>query len=95
MSLAGDERGGNGHRSGTNDNISTNGFERRGNHGSTEVGLALAGGGVLLGVTSLYLGHRASVQFRRAADRYNSRRSTRLNFGPSSRTLGVDLALTF
>ncbi|WP_138994246.1 hypothetical protein [Larkinella sp. C7] len=68
---------------------------RGGNDGFNEVGAVLAGGGVLLGVASIWLNHQASVQFRRAADRYNGRQSTSLQFGPSQRSLGVGLKLTF
>ena len=59
------------------------------------VGYALAGGGVLLGLATLWLDHRATVQFRRAADGYNARPATSLRFGPTSRGLGVGVALRF
>ena len=100
VSIVGDGGGTDNHRNGSNDNATTNdridnGFERQGDHGSTEVGLALAGGGVLLGVTAFILDNRATVQFRRAANRYNSHQTTSLRFGPSSRGLGIGVALTF
>ncbi|RYF74858.1 MAG: hypothetical protein EOO39_07870 [Cytophagaceae bacterium] len=57
------------------------------------VGTALVGSGVLLGVASLWLDHRASVQFRRAADRYNNRQPTTLRFAPGQS--GVGAVLTF
>ncbi|GAB4038510.1 hypothetical protein [Spirosoma gilvum] len=88
-------------RDGTTTNSTTNtdgknGFDRRGDHGSAEVGIALAGGGVLLGVAAIILDHRATVQFRRAADRYNSTQpTTSLRFGPSQRGLGVGMVYTF
>ena len=59
------------------------------------VGAAVVGGGVLLGVVSVWLDHRATVQFRRAANRYNSRAVTTLRFVPSRRGLGVGAVLTF
>lgn len=59
------------------------------------VGAAMIGGGVLLGVASVWLNHRATVQFRRAADRFNSRPATSLRFAPASRGLGVGMTLRF
>ena len=59
------------------------------------VGAVLAGSGVLLGAASVWLDHRATVQFRRAADRYNTRPSTSLRFRPSSQGVGVGAALSF
>jgi len=74
-----------------------NGADHRGDHGSTEVGIALAGGGVLLGVAAIILDHRATVQFRRAAERYNlhPQSPTSLRFGLSQRGLGIGMAYTF
>lgn len=73
-----------------------NGSDHRGDHGSAEVGMALVGGGVLLGVAALVLDHRATVQFRRAADRYNQQHpATSLRFGPSLRGLGMGVIYTF
>ncbi|MVM30930.1 hypothetical protein GO755_12885 [Spirosoma sp. HMF4905] len=84
-------------RDGTTTNSTINNDERnRGDHGSAEVGIALAGGGVLLGVAAIILDHRATVQFRRAADRYNQQQpATSLRFGPSSRGLGIGMTYTF
>jgi hypothetical protein len=88
-------------RDGANTNATTNngeknGSDHRGDHGSTEVGIALAGGGVLLGVAAIILNHRATVQFRRAANRYNQYQpATSLRFGPSRRGLGVGMVYTF
>ncbi|MBN8826601.1 MAG: hypothetical protein J0I82_31545 [Spirosoma sp.] len=80
----------------TTDQNGKSGSDRHGDFGSTEVGVALAGGGVLLGVAALILDHRATVQFRRAADRYNSTQpATSLRIGPSQRGLGVGLVYTF
>ncbi|MBO0939280.1 hypothetical protein J2I47_22190 [Fibrella sp. HMF5335] len=59
------------------------------------VGAVLTGSGVLLGATSLWLNHRAGVQFRRAADRYNGRAATTLRFVPSRRGVGLGAVLTF
>eukprot|EP01098_Paradermamoeba_levis_P014863 TRINITY_DN7298_c0_g1_i1.p1 TRINITY_DN7298_c0_g1~~TRINITY_DN7298_c0_g1_i1.p1 ORF type:complete len:296 (+),score=-29.46 TRINITY_DN7298_c0_g1_i1:511-1398(+) len=64
--------------------------------GRDHVGMALVGGGVLLGVASLVLDHKATRQFRRAASRYNQHQQTvGLEFGPSSKGLGVGMTLTF
>ncbi len=59
------------------------------------VGYALAGGGVLLGLATVWLDHRATVQFRRAANGYNAQPATSLRVGPSSRGMGVGIALRF
>lgn len=59
------------------------------------VGAVLTGSGVLLGATSLWLNHRATVQFRRAADRYNGRAATSLLFVPSRRGVGIGAVLKF
>ncbi len=59
------------------------------------VGAAMIGSGVLLGVASVWLDHRASVQFRRAADQYNNRPATSLRIAPASRGVGIGLALRF
>ncbi len=59
----------------------------------SHVGGALAGSGVLLGITSLWLDHRATVQFRRAANRYNNRQPGSLRFAPNQR--GIGAVLTF
>ena len=59
------------------------------------VGAAVVGGGVLLGIASVWLDHRATVQFRRAANRYNSRAATTLRFVPSRRGIGIGAVLTF
>jgi len=69
---------------------------REGHNGDRAVvGYALAGGGVLLGLATVWLDHRATVQFRRAAEGYNTRPTTSLRVGPSSRGLGVGVALRF
>lgn len=54
-------------------------------------GAALVGGGVLLGLTSLWLNHRAAVNFRRAANRYNGRQATSLQLTPGTQGVGVTL----
>ena len=84
-------------RDGASTNSTTdNDGRNRGNHGSTKVGIALAGGGVLLGVAAIILDHRATVQFRRAADRYNQQQpATSLRIGPSQRRLGIGMLYTF
>lgn len=66
-------------------------FDNR--HDGRRAGAALVGSGLLLGVASLWLDHRASVQFRRAADRYNNRQPTTLRFTPGQN--GVGAVLTF
>lgn len=86
---------GDNHR--TNSSTNNDGRAGRRDRESTEVGIALAGGGVLLGVTSLFLHHRTTIQFRRATDRYNLHQqpATSLRFGPSQRGLGVSTVYTF
>lgn len=80
----------------TINSASTNATDnRRDNHDAAEVGLALAGSGVVLGVAAVYLRHRATVQFRRAADRYNQRPVGSLQIGPARRGAGVALTYTF
>lgn len=65
-------------------------------HGDeTMVGAAMIGGGALLGIASVWLNHRATVQFRRAADRFNGRPATSLRFAPASRGLGLGMTLRF
>ncbi|CCH03514.1 hypothetical protein FAES_pFAES01020 (plasmid) [Fibrella aestuarina BUZ 2] len=74
----------------------TSGENRGDGHGDgLVVGAVLTGSGVLLGATSLWLNHRATVQFRRAADRYNGRATTSLRFVPSRRGVGLGAVLTF
>lgn len=77
----------------TNDDNDNNNRNGRGN--GAMMGAAVAGTGVLLGVASIWLDHRASVQFRRAANRYNNRTATSLRFAPSRRGVGVGAVLTF
>lgn len=79
-----------------NNDPNTTNNERDGrNSDGAVVGYALAGGGVLLGLATLWLDHRSTVQFRRAANGYNNRPTTSLRFGPSSRGLGVGVTLHF
>lgn len=66
-------------------------FDNR--HDGRRAGAALLGGGLVLGVASLWLDHRASVQFRRAANQYNNRQPTTLRFTPGQN--GVGAVLTF
>lgn len=98
----GDGHGGNNSRDGNtnndpndNDPNTTNNGRDGHNGDGAVIGYALAGGGVLLGLATVWLDHRATVQFRRAADGYNARPATSLRFGPSSRGLGVGMALRF
>ncbi|MBO0952229.1 hypothetical protein [Fibrella forsythiae] len=74
-------------------NNNGNGPQFDGRRDGHRIGAALIGGGVLLGVASLWLDHRASVQFRRASDRYNNRQPTTLRFAPGQS--GVGAILTF
>jgi hypothetical protein len=95
--LAIDGRFGNGDRAG-HDGRFDDDFDQNGRgdgRRSRVAGAALAGGGVLLGLTSLWLDHRATVQFRRAADRYNGRTPVSMQFGPATRELGMGVKLTF
>ena len=61
--------------------------------GKRSIGAALVGGGALLGVASIWLGHRATIQFRRAANRYNNRQPTSLRIAPGQ--FGNGAVLTF
>ncbi|NID10281.1 hypothetical protein [Fibrivirga algicola] len=84
---------GNGGRRDHRDNMmGLNGPFGRGQH-MGRAGGALAGGGLLLGLTSLWLDHRATVQFRRAADRFNNRQPASLRFAPGQN--GVGAVLTY
>ncbi|WP_421825534.1 hypothetical protein [Larkinella sp.] len=69
--------------------------ELEGPSGIRNFGAILAGSGVLLGAAAVWFDHRASVQFRRAANRYNHRHSTSVRFVPARRSLGVRAVLTF
>lgn len=88
----------NDYRGRNSDPTHTNTFDENGHDGHGDelmVGAVLTGSGVLLGATSIWLNHRATVQFRRAADRYNSRAATSLRFVPSRRGVGLGAVLTF
>jgi len=65
--------------------------DRRDGHHFNKVGGALAGSGVLLGLTSLWLDHRATVQFRRAANRFNNRQPASLRLAPGQNGIGAVL----
>lgn len=67
--------------------------DRRRGHDQAMVGAALAGSGIVLGLTSAWLSHRATVQFRRAANRYNSVPATSFRFSPASQGLGLSLSM--
>ncbi len=95
VALAGEWGDGRGRGFG-NQNL-RNGNERRDREPGRNVaiGAALAGGGLLLGVASGWLDHRATVQFRRAAARYNTRPATSLRLAPSRQGLGAGLTFAF
>ena len=77
-------------------NPAMNGDNKRDGHGDgATIGATLVGGGVLLGIASVWLDHRAAVKFRRAADQYNNRTATSLWLVPSSRGVGLSTVLTF
>ncbi|MEZ0540952.1 hypothetical protein [Fibrella arboris] len=88
LAIGRDGRGGRG-----NGPMSLNSTGFDGHRNGHQIGAALVGGGVLLGVASLWLDHRASIQFRRAADRYNNRQPATLRFAPGQS--GVGAVLTF
>jgi hypothetical protein len=69
--------------------------EGRGGDRNALVGASLAGGGVLLALTSVWLDHRATLRFRRAAERYTNRPATSLRFAPSRQGLGAGVTYTF
>ena len=64
-------------------------------NGRATVGVAIAGGGLLLGVAALVLDRKATIQFRRAANRYNGRSSTGLNLTPAFGATTAGLTLNF
>ncbi len=68
---------------------------RNGHGDGAMMGAAIAGTGVLLGVAAIWLDHRATVQFRRAANRYNNRAATSLRLVPSQRGVGLGAVLMF
>ncbi|MBO0939964.1 hypothetical protein J2I47_25690 [Fibrella sp. HMF5335] len=74
-----------------NDNL--NNRNERG--GDRVVGAALAGGGLLLGITSAVLSHKATVRFRAAAARYRAGEGTSLQLVPAQQGLGAGLTLRF
>ena len=85
-------------RDNDNDHNTTTSTTSRNEHDRRDgavVGYALAGGGVLLGVTALMLNHKATIQFRRAASRYNDRPATSLQLIPGFRGTGMGLSLQF
>lgn len=68
--------------------------DRNGNR--AEIGAALAGGGLLLGVVSGVLSHKATVNFRRAASRYRAGGDgVSLQISPAQQGVGVGMALRF
>lgn len=88
----------NDYRGRDNDPTDTDTSDENDNDGHGDgamIGAAMIGGGALLGATSVWLNHRATVQFRRAADRYNNRAATSLRFVPSRRGVGLGAVLTF
>jgi hypothetical protein len=87
---------GNGFRNrgdGTTD-MDGNGFRNRGD-GATIAGVAVAGTGLILGVTALFLDHRGTVAFRRAANQYRNQPATSLHLTPGYRGNGLGIALCF
>jgi len=89
---------GNDYQGRDNDPTDTNTSGENGSEGHSDgliVGAVLTGSGVLLGATSLWLNHRATVQFRRATDRYTNRTATSLRFVPSRQGVGIGAVLTF
>ena len=67
---------------GSDNNGLGNGNDRNGGDGAAIVGVSLAGTGVLVGIAALVLDHRATVAFRRAADRYRPQPATSLHLTP-------------
>jgi hypothetical protein len=92
IALAADGHGGRFGRD--NDlNGTVNNRDERG--GDRVVGAALAGGGLLLGITSAVLSHKATVRFRTAAARYRAGERTSLQLTPTRQGIGAGLALRF
>lgn len=69
--------------------------DRHGRGDGAMIGAAVAGTGVLLGMASVWLCHRSTMQFRKAATRYNGRAATSLHLAPSHRGVGLGAVLTF
>lgn len=91
-------RGGNDGTLGTMtdfDGNSLNKNDHSGGDGAAIVGVSIVGTGVLVGITALLLDHRATVAFRRAADRYHPQPATSLHLTPGYRGTGIGLALRF
>ena len=91
--FGGDGNHGNRMTGNTND-LDGNGFRNRGD-GAAIAGVAVAGTGLLLGVTALFLDHRGTVAFRRAANQYRNQPATSLHLTPGYRGTGLGLALRF
>ena len=92
IALAADGRGRFGRDNDLNGTTNNRG-ERGGDR--AVVGAALAGGGLLLGITSAVLSHKATMRFRSAAARYRAGAATSLQLTPASQSLGMGLALRF
>ncbi|MBO0933060.1 hypothetical protein [Fibrella aquatilis] len=82
-------------RSNDPDDFGPNGIRNdRNDRGDRVVGAALAGGGLLLGITSAVLSHKATIRFRAAA-RYRAGEGTSLQLTPAKQGLGVGLVMRF
>ncbi|WP_157618405.1 hypothetical protein [Spirosoma spitsbergense] len=79
---------------GSTTDMDGNRFRHRGD-GATIAGVAVAGTGLILGVTALILDHGGTVAFRRAANRYRSQPATSLHLTPGYRGTGLGLSLRF
>lgn len=61
-----------------------------------DLGIALGGGGLVMGAAALLLTHRANRLFHRAAFRYNQhQRTVGMELAPSLRGTGIAMKLTF
>jgi hypothetical protein len=76
-----------------NDPNSINQNDRPRGHDQEMVGAALAGSGIVVGLASAWLSHRATVQFRRAANRYNRVPVTSFRLAPASEGVGLRLSM--
>jgi hypothetical protein len=80
---------------GSNNTDNERGQDHHNNGDLRDVGFAIAGAGILTGIVGIWLDHRATVQFRRTSERFNTSHPASLHFGPSRKGLGVGLALNF
>ncbi len=75
--------------------IGDNRHDEHHNGDLTQAGYIVAGAGLLTGLVGIWLDHRVTINFKRAAEQYNNSRPVSLHFGPSTKGLGLGMALKF